>query len=666
MFRYSNKVFHDSCKASYRNPVGTLRTGESVTLRLYAKDVALTGARVRVCGDGYADEFQMHFVSGWWEAIVYLPDKAGVYWYCFVLHSEDETTFYGCKSGTTSGLGEAYRSRPLYYQLTVYERDFQTPEFYKNAIMYQIFPDRFSRSTQGKVKEGVAYHKDMGRKAILHGSFEEAPMYKPLPGEQYYSPCDYFGGDLIGIEQSLTYFAELGVSALYLNPIFEADSNHRYNTSDYMKIDPILGTNADFARLCSKAKKLGIRIVLDGVFSHTGSDSVYFNSLGNYDSVGAAQSKESPYYSWYEFYNYPHEYRSWWGFDTLPEVNEYDPSWQEFIIKGEDSVTRHWLREGAGGYRLDVADELPDDIIELIRGSVKSEDSENLLLGEVWEDATTKQSYGRPRTYSLGKGLDSVMNYPFRNAVINFLLGHINAYNLTGFLSGQATNYPKPMYYCLMNLISSHDIERFRTIVGTGQDASNLSRDQQASFTILPEQDKRGGVLQRLAVVLQFVIPGMPSIYYGDETGMHGLKDPFNRAPFGIYDNMLVYFYKTLSKIRRSSAALRTGHVGFFNVNDDIAGVFRFILDGKDAFDNPSENGAYIVLINRSDCEQSFILDIASIKSCISSEQLEALHNTSFTGGICLVSGKKISFIQDLAEIEILPESAMVIKLSFV
>lgn len=666
MHTLENQLFHDSRKAKYREPLGAVPAGSTVKLRLYAGAAeGIQGVNLALYGDGYTAEFPMECRDGWWQTEIQLPERAGAYWYNFVVFWREDRLYYGCKSGLSSGLGLLYSSKPLSYQLTCYDPSFETPAFFKKGILYQIFPDRYCKGNPENLKQGIRYHESMGRKAYAHGSFEESPMYLPLPGEEYYSPCDYFGGDLLGIEQSLGELAELGVSVLYLNPIFEADSNHRYNTSDYRKIDPMLGTEADFSRLCRAAKRYGIRIILDGVFSHTGSDSVYFNKRGNYPEPGAYQSQDSPYYNWYRFSNYPEEYDCWWGFKTLPEVNEMDPGWQEFVIRGENSVMRHWLRAGAEGYRLDVADELPDEVIEQMREAIKKEKPDALLLGEVWEDATTKESYGKRRSYAYGKGLDSVMNYPFKNAVVSFLLQHSSARDCAHFLENQAQNYPKPLLYCLMNLLSSHDIERIRTVLGVNANLDVLSREQQASFKILPEQDKRGGILTRLAAAIQFAIPGMPSIYYGDEVGMNGLKDPFNRAPYAVHDQTLIYFYKTLAKIRNGADAMQTGHVGYFTVGNDVLGVFRFILDGKDAFGNPAENGAYVILINRARENQRFILDLYRVANCVESRQLENIRQAGFKEGICLLTGSRSSVQDGLMDVDIFGESAMVFRLLF-
>lgn len=603
-------ITHISTLSRYRSPLGAVPTGETVLLRFAADEGELTGAKLRIYIGDQGSEYDMAYRQGYWEYAYPCPEEETVVWYSFTLLFPDRVRWLGPEPGNTQGRGVLFDDPCLSFQLTVYAKGFDTPAWFRKSTMYQIFPDRFCRGDAANLERGITYHRRMGRKVIAHESWEEPLLYEPLEGEKYYSPCDFYGGDLRGIIQSLPYLKDLGIGVLYLNPIVEADSNHRYNTADYMKVDPVLGTNADFAELCQKAGEMGIRVMYDGVYSHTGSDSRYFNKLGNYEETGAFQGSSSPYYKWYTFFSTRYNYKCWWGFDTLPEVNENDKSWQRYVISGRHSVFAHWTALGAQGVRLDVADELPDEVIALMRTSLKHKCKDNVLLGEVWEDATTKHSYGCNRKYALGNGLDSVMNYPFRNACLAFLTGQTDAAGLTAFLMAQRMNYPKPMYYALMNLLSSHDIPRIRTVLSTGLDGENMSREEQAALEVTPEQEERGRKLELLAAMLQFAIPGVPSIYYGDEFGMHGLKDPFNRAPFTRRDGETYRQVRQISVLRKQYPALQGGFASFSAPSADVAAVLRFHLGGTDAFGQVAESSVLLVLVNRAGQEETAELEL--------------------------------------------------------
>lgn len=606
---------HLSLDSRYRSPLGAMPTGEKVRLWLEITEGQVEGVALRVYwGDRSEDIPMAREKDGRYAADLAVGEKPCVLWYQFVLTLPGGRHLYcGLPFGQMAGTGSVYTEPPASFQLTVYDRDFQTPDWVKKGVMYQIFPDRFKQGDPRNASKGRRYHEKMGRTVRLHESWDELPDYLPAEGEDFYTPCDYFGGDLKGIEDSLPYLKEMGVTVLYLNPIVEADSNHRYNTGDYKKVDPLLGSNAAFASLCLKAGECGIRVLCDGVFSHTGSDSIYFNKLQNYNNLGAYQGEQSPYYRWFDFFGDRDHYRSWWGFDTLPEVNEGEPSWQEYVITGRGSVFDCWLRLGASGFRLDVADELPDEIIALMRKKVKSRSENNLLLGEVWEDATIKESYGHKRQYALGRGLDSVMNYPFRGAVIDYLLEKSTALELRDFLCAQQGNYPKPMYYSLMNLLSSHDVARIRTVLGTEIDGEGMERPDQAAFLqgIGDYEAAQGKGRTRLAMALQFAVPGIPSTYYGDEWGMQGLKDPFNRAPFRPEgEEELHQVVQRLGSLRAATPALQTGYAAFFAPAHEVIGVLRFCLDGQDAFGEAAEDGTYLVLCNRDEVDQELTVDL--------------------------------------------------------
>ena len=454
-------VVHNAAKPKYRNPMGALAADSEVTMRLGVHDVWFESVNITLLIGNSSFEHPMHFEDGFWNATFLVPDIPCVVWYYFTLRSGDTHVYYGRNFNCAPCLGKIYWEKPPAFQLTVYDKEFTVPEWMRKSVMYQIFPDRFAAGDSENKKRGEKYHANKGRCVFLHDKWDEMPLYKPLPGKKEYEPCDYFGGDIRGIINNLAYLKQLGVNLIYLNPVFEAASNHRYNTADYSKVDPFLGTNEDLEELFLKAEKMEMRVLLDGVFSHTGADSVYFNKYGRYEGRGAYQGEDSPYYSWYTFAQFPDEYKSWWGFQSLPEVNETDPGWVQTVIQGKDSFIKKWLRAGAAGFRLDVADELPDETIEQMREAARGVGEDKVLLGEVWEDATTKQSYGNNRTYALGRALDSVMNYPLRNELVDFLSGRKNAFAFKDFLVGQSQNYPMPMYFSLMNLLSSMILNAF-------------------------------------------------------------------------------------------------------------------------------------------------------------------------------------------------------------
>ena len=368
------------------------------------------------------------------------------------------------------------------------------------------------------------------------------------------------------------------MTCIYLNPIFEAQSNHRYDTADYEKIDPMLGTERDFKSLCQSAEKLGIKIMLDGVFSHTGDDSKYFNRYSRYDSIGAYQSENSPYYNWYKFNKWPDDYESWWGIKILPEVNEDNPDFIEYIT-GKNGIARKWLRLGASGWRLDVADELPDEFLDEFRKAVKEEKNDCLVLGEVWEDASNKSSYGKLRRYLLGEQLDSVMNYPFAGAVIDFIRD-ANAELFASRVMSIVENYPKEVLDVLMNHISTHDTMRAITALA-GESCAYRDRRWQSTHSLDEKEYRYGMKLLMAASAMQFALPGVPTIYYGDEAGMQGYKDPFNRRcyPWGKENEELVEWYKKLGEIRSKNSVFKDGK---FEILSAVAGCVAFSRKNDD------------------------------------------------------------------------------------
>ena len=603
-------VYHNSRKEIYRSIPGAVETGSTLRLSFIRKGGKIRHAELVLWADGYERRYDMEVSGREYYARIELDEVPRAMWYAFYIETESSAQWL-CPDHT-GFIGRLYPRCESGFRLTVYKRGFDTPKWFRRSVMYQIFPDRFAFSDDDTAKKGVEYHLKHGQTPELHKSLDEPLRWQPRSFEQHYSPDDFYGGTFKGIEQKLPYLKELGISCIYLNPIVEARSNHRYDASDYSRPDPILGTTEDFEQLCKKAEEQGMRIILDGVFSHTGCDSIYFNRYGTYDSVGACQGPESQYYPWYDFRHFPDEYKCWWGFKDLPEVNENNLQWQKDVITDEDSVVKLWLKRGAAGWRLDVADELPDHVLEMIREHSKAVSPDAPIIGEVWEDAVIKESYGGRRTYALGTALDSVMNYPLRVAALDFIHHRQDAYALRNFLVSQQMNYPKPMYYALMNLLGSHDVDRLRNALAVSVNLRSLPREEQVKLHFSDKAMEKALSYERLCAALQFSIPGVPSIYYGDEQGMAGVNDPFNRGVFKEGDKPLHDFYAELAKQRNAAPALSTGHAQFMTACRDVLLILRYITDGKDAFGEPAENGVYLTVINRGEKSYEFTADCSA------------------------------------------------------
>ena len=592
-------AWHDAYDTAFRSPPGAVEEGTDIAFSIVSFG-GLESAELCVYGDGFTEDIAMQRTGDVFTAHFTAPGPAALF-YKFRLGGAFLCPDDGGHSSRLAGGGaEGFR-------LTVYKRGFRTPEWLRRSVMYQVFPDRFGFSDDGTAQAGIEYHRSLGQSPEMHKSRTEPVKWQPRPGEGDYAPDDFYGGTLRGIAARLPYLRELGIGTLYLNPVVEARSNHRYDTSNYEMVDPILGSVDDYVNLSSEAARLGIRIINDGVFSHTGADSVYFDRFGSYGGTGAHASRSSPYFGWFDFRSYPDDYRCWWGFRDLPEVNEEDEGWQDYIIRGRDSIVKLWLRRGASGWRLDVADELPDDVLELIRASAKAEKPDCAIIGEVWEDAVLKVSYGRRRGYALGGALDSVMNYPFRAAVISFARGESDAFALRDFLLSQQHNYPGPMYMALMNLLSSHDVERLHSALGADCALKSLDRASQAAFGLTPEQSEKADRLQKLCAAIQYCVPGVPCLYYGDEEGLDGAGDPFNRAPFEPSLGGLHNFYTELGRTRNGSEALKCGSAAFYAPSPDVLLILR-------------EAGGERVLCIANRGESEFRLrgyDLAQDKDCI-------------------------------------------------
>ena len=542
----------DSRKSLYKSKFSAVKSGESLTLRLLLhKDAKAYEAFLLLSKDG-EDEQRIPLTQreGLEDYIFYdteISPSGGLYWYRFFYTSPFGNYFVTKVNG-----GGIVNLEPIgaSWQLTVYDSDFTTPDWIKGGIIYQIFPDRFYNS--GKVKENVPSDR------FIVKDKEKQPTFTQDFSTNDFLGNDYYCGDLEGVRLKLPYLKSLGVNCIYLNPIFEAHSNHRYNTADYMKIDPLLGDEKDFIRLCKDAKKQGIHIILDGVFSHTGDDSIYFNKKQRYNEIGAYNSKESKYHGWFKFKNWPDDYEAWWGVPTLPETVEENEDFLEFIT-GKNGVIRHWLKLGADGWRLDVADELPDVFLDSVRTAIKQEKKNAFLLGEVWEDATNKVSYNARRRFLRGKQLDSVMNYPFANSIVDFVINGNGEAFMSGILD-IIENYPPCSLHTLMNHIGTHDTARILTRLGFEGEVL-ADRSWQAKQKLTKEQQEIGKKRLKIAAVLQYTLPGVPSLYYGDEIGTEGFGDPFCRSYFDWEngDKELTEFYKKLGNFRRSNSVFKDG-----------------------------------------------------------------------------------------------------------
>lgn len=508
----------------------------------------------------------------------------GLVWYYFETIYHDGNVLYWGKNEFPSDAPQNV------YQLTVYGKAYNTPGWFCKGVTYHIFIDRFNRGKNtGEIISGPDFD--------VHADISETPEYLPDASGRILNR-DIYGGNLQGIIEKLPYISSLGVTTVYLSPVFEAWSNHKYNTADYKKIDEYFGTEEDFKNLCENAARHGIRIILDGVFSHTGSDSIYFNINGRYPGIGAAQSDNSIYRKWYTF-DVNGNYSSWWGIDTLPQVNELEPSYLDFIVGGEDSVIAHWMKAGAAGWRLDVADELPDEFIRRLREKARSVKKDAIIIGEVWEDASNKHAYGVRKKYFTHSLLDGVMNYPIKNAILGFLTGEINAGELCERLMAIIENYPKPVHRCLMNIIGTHDTARAINAL-VCKDVLHESKSFKANYQMPADLYEKGKRMLRAAANLQFMYPGSPCVYYGDEIATQGFEDPFNRSFFrwDRIDNDMLAYYRKLGMLKKNSPAMQDGDFFATEIDNDCVTVSRNYNDSDFVFSfvnrSKSEKYAYI------------------------------------------------------------------------
>ena len=576
------KARHVTSEREYRDPFGAVRLGGAVTVGIDVWDDEVVFCTLRTWTDGVGERLlEMHGekrggVTHF--SVTFTPDRTGIIWYSFDIEASDGAVWrYGAQPGWTTGEGAFAYGDPPSFQITVYKQRAIQPNWYRGGIVYQVFPDRFARGEDWRHRADVAMERPhiAGPGRAVVDDWSTPPAYDKDENGRI-KRWDFYGGTLEGVREKLRYLKDLGVTVIYLNPIFEAASNHRYDTGDYMAIDPMLGDEESFRRLCVDAEEMGISVILDGVFNHTGCDSRYFNKYGNYpDSVGAYQSTDSVYRSSYTFHD-DGTYDSWWGVDDLPAINENDPSYHEFIC-GREGVVRRWLRDGARGWRLDVADELPDSFIADIKHAVLAEKPDGLLIGEVWEDASNKTAYGSLRQYFEGSELDGTMNYPLREGLLAFMRNEIGAQELTRRLEQLGENYPGQALYSELNLLGSHDRERLFTTLGGAPNPDTLSESERASYRLDPGQRNLAKSRLWAITLLQMTLPGVPCIYYGDERGMEGFRDPYNRAayPWDGGDKDCFDIYRNAIAVRKTLDVLVDGRFNPFAVGDDVFGFWR-------------------------------------------------------------------------------------------
>ena len=539
------RILYNSKLSQFKQPFGTLRPGEVCTMHIQIPCTCqTTHVEVRVLSEDGTPFLNVPMVKcaqtelyETWRTAFAL-DEPDLYFYFFQITTKNES-FRLLKQGDATNMEAGD-----WWQVSVIAEEFAVPSALEGAVMYQIFPDRFARAGQCDLTEKLQPY-------WVHENWRDQPVWQPNERGEI-TNNDFFGGNFAGMCERLDYLQNLGAEVLYLNPVFMAWSTHRYDTFDYTRIDPMLGTEDDFRHFCNEAHARGMKVILDGVFSHVGSRSPYFQS--------AISDPKSPYRSWFDFQHYPDRYTSWWGITTLPCVNKMDPAFLDYIIDGPYSIAVRWLMAGADGWRLDVVDELPDEFVLRLRRRIRQVKPQAILIGEVWEDASNKVAYDRRRRYFVDNELDGVMNYPLQKAIFRYVRREDDGSGLGAQVMTLAENYPPHVLNACMNLLSTHDTPR---AINALLDPHDGSRDDLAQRHFSAEQLTWGKELLRTAAFLQFTLPGSPCIYYGDEAAMTGYRDPFNRAcyPWGEEDTNLQAFYRVLTGLKRGNPALKTGRV---------------------------------------------------------------------------------------------------------
>jgi glycosidase len=625
---------HDSRDLLYRTPGGAVAAGTPVTLRFRTFHDDATSVRLRLFDVNASAQRIVNMTRAasdvscyqeslaaescdYWQTTVANPAPNNL-WYRFIVSDGSKTAYYGDDTpALDGGLGRPTDNQvDQSWALMAYDPSFAAPAWARSAVIYQIFPDRFRNgSTANDPKTGDPRYDE----PVVKRSWASLPEGYC---SHYNTGCsegprgrDYFGGDLDGVTQKLDYLRDLGINTIYFNPIFAAKSNHRYDTADYRRIDAYLGTQGDFEKLVNQARQRGIRVVLDGVFNHMSSDSPFFDRYHHYTNAGACESLASQWRAWFVFRNQhvpcaSADYEGWFGFDSIPVLKKDNADVESYFVTGDDSITRLWLDRGAAGWRLDVMGDpsFPAGYWNDFRRVVKAEKSDALIIGELWQKDTTLLRFLR------GDRADSTMNYRLRDAVLGFLApqgfdskgfgdsGHsISASQFAARLASQREDYPDAAYYSLMNLLDSHDTARLLWQLTPGAE-NRVDREQNAANLAAGKQRLR------LASLVQFALPGSPTVYYGDEAGMTGADDPDDRRAYpwpdagGAPDASLTAHYKALAALRKAVPALVSGDFRVLLADDAANSV---VLGRKTATD------AAVVAVNRGGSAQTLHVPVA-------------------------------------------------------
>ena len=566
------QAVHDSQSIKFRKPFGAVEVGQKVKLSINVdREIIVAVEFIQFDGTRLNMGMQKEYLNNGefrYSVEIDTSDALGILEYYFILIDGYNRLYYGNNDEHLGGIGQIYTYNPVPYQITVYEKSY-TPNWYKEGVVYQILIDRFYNGNEDKTINSPK--KD----SFIYGRWDDNPMYIK-DGFGKIARWDFYGGNIKGIIKKLDYIKSLGANIIQLSPVFKSSSCHKYDTGNYEFIDEMFGTNNEFKELCEVAEGKGIKIILEVVLSYTSSDSKYFNKLGDYNEIGAYQSPNSKYHDWYKFTRYPYQYESWWGIAERPNINSMENGYMDYIIKNDESIIKKWMNLGCSGWRLNVIDELPDEFIEAIRTRMQEIDENTVLLGDIWDDASNKVSYSKRRKYLQGKEVHAVTNYPLREYLINFTKGYITSDIFKQKIMSLYENYPRESFYGNINVIGTNDTERILTVLD-----GNIE-------------------LLRLIVVIQFTLPGVPLIYYGDETALKGGKEPDNRKsyPWGKEDKDLNDFYNKIVNIRNSENGLKKGDLIIHETDPEV-----FV------FERNYENEKLIVLVNVSN-EQKLIKGI--------------------------------------------------------